>query len=191
MIKKLLYIAMVLLCLSVISTGTLAYFTAEDTARNVITSGGIAVEVVEQQMVNGTLQPYPNEPIPVMPATTVSKIVAVKSTEQEAWVRMYYSVTVFDANGQKMEIAPEELEKVIIIEPDSINWTRKWDWWYCIEPVESGETSKPLFEEVKFSGAHMDNKYQNCTVVVDITAQAVQHANNGAFVMEAIGWPET
>lgn len=187
--KKILYIAAIIICLSIITSGTLAYYTASDTARNVITSGGISIEVVEQQMVNGALQPYPSEPIPVMPATTVSKIVSVQSTEQAAWVRMNYSLTVYDADGKMMEVPADELTKVIVIEPNTSGWTFKDGWWYCNTSVKSGETSDPLFKEITFSGPDMDNKYQCCTVVVDVTAQAVQKANNGNTVMEALGWP--
>ena len=187
--KKVLYIAIVVICLALITGGTYAYFTTSDTARNVITSGGIEVKVVEQQLVNGTLQPYPSQPIPVMPATTVSKIVSVQSTEQAAWVRMNYTLTVYDADGKKMEIPADELAKVIVIASDTANWTLKDGWWYYNTAVKGGETTKPLFEEVEFSGPHMDNKYQLCTVVIDVTAQAVQQANNGATVWEALGWP--
>ena len=189
--KKLFYIAVIVICLSLITGGTYAYFTTSDTARNVITSGGIEVNVVEQQLVNGTLQPYPSQPIPVMPATKVSKIVSVQSTKQAAWVRMNYTLTVYDADGKEMEIPADELAKVIVIDPDTTNWTRKDGWWYYNATIASGETTKPLFEEVVFSGPYMDNKYQNCTVVIDVTAQAVQKANNGATVWEALGWPET
>ena len=188
--KKILFIAAIVICLSLITGGTYAYFTTSDTARNVITSGGIEVKVVEQQLVNGTLQPYPSQPIPVMPATTVSKIVSVQSTEQAAWVRMNYTLTVYDTDGKKMEIPADELAKVIVIESDTTNWTLKDGWWYCNTAVKGGEMTKPLFEKVAFSGPNMDNKYQGCTVVIDVIAQAVQKANNGATVLEALGWPE-
>lgn len=188
--KKLLYIAVIVICLSLITGGTYAYFTAFDTTRNVITSGSVEVKVVEQQLVNGTLQPYPSQPIPVMPATTVSKIVSVQSVEQAAWIRMNYTLTVYDADGKKMEIPADELVKVIVIDPDTANWTQKDGWWYYNTAIASGETTKPLFEEVVFSGPHMDNKYQLCTVAINVTAQAVQQANNGTTVMDAAGWPK-
>lgn len=189
--KKILYIAAIVICLSLITSGTYAYFTTSDTARNVITSGGIEVNVVEQQLVNGTLQPYPNQPIQVMPATTVSKIVSVQSIEQAAWVRMNYTLTVYDAEGKEMEIPADELAKVIVIETDATNWTLKDGWWYYNTAVKGGETTKPLFEEVIFSGPNMDNKYQSSTVVIDVTAQAVQKVHNGETVWEALGWPES
>lgn len=188
--KKILYIAAIIICLSIITSGTLAYFTTEDTARNVITAGGIEVRVIEQQLVNGTLQAYPSQPIPVMPASVVSKVVSVRSEQQAAWIRAKYTLTVRNSAGQIMEIPAEELETVILISPDTKNWSEKDGWWYYKNPLESGETSKPLFEEVTFSGPKMDNKYQQCTVTVDIITQAVQKSNNGETVWEAKGWPE-
>ena len=121
--KKILLISAIVLCIAILSGGTLAYFTTSDTARNVITSGGVEVKVIEQQLVDGELQDYPSEPIPVMPAATVSKIVSVQSIEAPVWVRMNYTVTVFDPNGEEMDVSAEELAKVIAIAPDSENWT--------------------------------------------------------------------
>ena len=189
--KKILYIAAMVICLAIITSGTLAYFTAEDTARNVITSGGVEVSVVEQQLVDGTLMPYPDRPVPVMPGETVSKIVSVQSALQPAWVRMAYTVVFYNAAGEKMEISEEELNKVVAIEPDTTAWTQVDGWWYCHAAVGSGETTAPLFEEVSFSGPEMGNQYQNCTVEVFVTAQAVQQANNGVSAVEAVGWSES
>lgn len=45
--RKLFAGAVIAICLSLIAYGTLAYFTAEDTARNVITSGGIDIQLRE------------------------------------------------------------------------------------------------------------------------------------------------
>lgn len=188
--KRIFALAVVVICLSILASTTLAYFTDIGTARNVITSGGIGIEVVEQQLVDNTLQPYPSQPIPVMPAATVSKIVSVQNSKQAAWIRMGYTVTVFDADGKEMALPAGDLNKVILIAPNSDNWTLKDGWWYYTDAVKAGDMTKPLFEEVVFSGPDMGNKYQNCTVVIDVTAQAVQYANNGTTVLDAVGWPE-
>ena len=145
---------------------------------------------MEQQLVGDQLKPFPDEPIRVMPATSVSKIVTVKSLEQTAWIRAKYTVTVYDPNKKVMDIPEEELNRVIVIEPDSKNWTYKNGWWYCNTAVGAGKETAPLFETVAFSGPDMDNKYQLCTVTVDVNAQAVQKANNGTTVQEANGWSE-
>lgn len=188
--KKILYIAVILICFAIVAGGTVAYFTAEDTARNVISSGGVGVTIVEQRLVNGQLQPYPDRTVKIMPATTVSKIVSVQSTEQAAWIRMKYAIAVYDQQGQRMEITNAELAQVIEITPDRTNWTRNGAWWYCNAPAAAGEMTAPLFETISFSGPNMGNEYQGCTAEITITAQAVQQANNGETVMEAAGWPE-
>ena len=187
--KRIFVLAVVLICLSVLASTTIAYFTDTDIARNVITSGGIDIHIIEQQLSDGKLVDFPNEPIPVMPASTVSKIVSVQNTDEPAWIRVIYTVTVYDIEGRAMDIPAEELAKVIGITPDTTNWTMKDGWWYYNYAVKTGETTLPLFEKVVFSGPYMDNKYQLCTVVIDVTAQAVQQANNGVTVWEALGWP--
>lgn len=188
--KRIFALAVVLTCLSILASTTLAYFTDIGTARNVITSGGIGIQVIEQQLVGGTLQPWPETPVPVMPGTTVSKIASAKNLEQPAWIRMNYTVTVYDATGKTMDVPAGELAEVIVIDANDDAWTQKDGWWYYKAAVNTGETTAPLFEEVVFSGPHMDNKYQNCTVTVDVTAQAVQKVHNGDTVMDAQGWPK-
>ena len=44
--KKLLLLAAVIACIAIAVTGTLAYFSADDTAHNVITTGGVNIKVV-------------------------------------------------------------------------------------------------------------------------------------------------
>lgn len=46
--KKILLVAALTICLAIAVSGTLAYFTAEDTVHNVITSGGVNIKVVEK-----------------------------------------------------------------------------------------------------------------------------------------------
>ena len=82
--KRILALAVVLICVSILAATTMAYFTDFGTARNIITSGGVNIEVVEQRLVDGTLQPWVNSAIPVMPSSTVSKIVSVKNVQQSA-----------------------------------------------------------------------------------------------------------
>ena len=102
---------------------------------------------------------------------------------------MRFEVTVYDAAGDAMEVPAGELEKLIIIATDGENWTFHDGWWYCNEAVAAEESTKPLFEKVRFS-QDMDNTYQGSTVYIDVTAQAVQKTNNGESVLDAAGWPE-
>lgn len=188
--KKLFYLAVIIIILSLIGGGTMAYFTASGTARNVIVTGSIKVEVVEKQLVNGKEENYPGGEIQIMPGSSVSKIVSARSLEQPAWVRMGYSMAVYDNEGKLLDIPADELAKAIIIKPVSSLWTEKGGWWYYEKAIGSGESTEPLFRSVDFSGPDMGNEYQNCTLVINVVAEAIQQANNGSTVMEATGWSD-
>jgi len=186
--KKIIIALAILACLTVAVGGTLAWFVTYGTARNVITTGGIDVEVVEHQIVNGEPVPYPPEPIQIVPATSVSKVVSAKSLDAPAWVRMTYVTTVLDANGKVKDIPADNLAKAVIVHINSNNWTEKDGWWYYKDALSADEVSTPLIESVSFSGPDMGNEYQNCRLLVTVFAEAVQQANNGDTVMDATGW---
>lgn len=191
--KKVLLLAVIAICAAICASGTLAYFTAEDRAHNVITTNGIGILIEEWQETAAGLVPYPKDkPIDVMPGVAVSKIAAVKNLEADAYIRAKIDLTVMDPEGNVMDLSGETLEKIISVAVNTDHWIRKADdgqWWYYSEVVDGGDTTEALFTEVVFSGPNMTNEYQRCTVNVVVTAQAVQAANNGEAVMEAAGWP--
>ena len=190
--KKILYIAAILICLSIITSGTLAYYTASDTARNVITSGGVDIAIEEWQQTDGGLVPYPKDtPIHVMPSVTVSKLVTVRNHDAESFIRAKLTVTVLDADGKVMELTDAQRNAVIHLTMNSEDWTEKDGWWYYTEAVDTGTVTEPLLTAVSFDGPNMTNEFQNCTVQIDVNAQAVQRANNSDNVLDALGWPES
>ena len=75
--KKLSIIFGIIAILAVISVGTLAYFTSEQNAENVISAGNIKLEIHEK---TASGEDFPEEGIIVMPGDTVSKIVTVENT---------------------------------------------------------------------------------------------------------------
>lgn len=192
--KRILILAMMVICATSIASGTIAYFTAEDTAHNVITSSGVDVSIEEWQETEDGLVPYPKEkPIQVMPNTTVSKIVTVKNFAAEAYVRAMFEIVVKDESGNIKELSDEVLSSVISITLNENDWLHKdgdTEWWYYNKSLVMDSVSAPLFTQVVFDGQNMTNEYQNCTVEVAVKAQAVQKDNNGQSVLEAIGWPE-
>lgn len=183
--KKILLAAAVVICLTIAVSGTLAYFTFEDTAHNVITSGGVSIEVVEKtKSTDGAeLEDFPKEGITgVMPGTEVSKIVSVKNTgNSEAWVRVKVNATIKSAEDK-------DLHSDVMTYTVSGDWTKEGDYYYYNNKVPAGESTSILFDTVKFA-PKMGNEYQNCRANIVISAQAVQTANNGTTVMDAQGWP--
>lgn len=188
--RKIWVLALVAICAAIAAKGTVAYFKSEGTATNVITSGGVAVQLLEQKMEDGKLQSDPGGPIPANPGIKVSKIVSVKNKDADAWVRMRWDVSFVDAQGKEMQLTEEALGKLVSVDTDTQNWSFKDGWWYYQVPLQEGETTKPLFETVKFSGA-MGNDYQNSTAELQVFVQAVQVANNGTSIWDAAGWPES
>lgn len=188
--KKLLLLASVAICAAILASGTLAYFTAEDEVHNVITSGAVDIQIEEWQDKIGN--PYPDDPIDVMPGVTVSKITTIKNLEADAYIRAKFEVVITRADGSVMELSPETLASIITLTMNGEDWLRKDGdgvWWYYDAPVAPGASTEPFFTEVVFDGPNMTNEYQNCTVEVIVKAQAVQTANNGASALEAAGWP--
>ena len=85
--KKLLILSLAAICLAITAIGTLAYFTSEGTAHNVITTGGVEIAVQEWADEEKT-KPFENLS-GVMPNTTVTKIAEVKNTgASDAWIRV-------------------------------------------------------------------------------------------------------
>ncbi len=182
--RKILLAAVAVICLSLLGVGTLAYFTSDGTAHNVITTGGVDIELIET---TDDGKPFPSEGVTgVMPGESVTKRVTVKNTGlSEAWVRVRADMEVKDSNGEVMTG-----EHPIELTGKDSKWVAKDGYYYYTEPVAPGAETKALLEEVTFL-PQMGNPYQGSTLNIDIFAQATQVANNGETVWEAQGWPES
>ena len=196
--KKVIAVLVIVLCLSVLGDATMAYFTAKDTAHNVITTGNVDIELVEKQNRDGILVDYPSEPISgVMPGTEVSKIVSVRNTGTgDAWVRLRVAKSLtLAANPPEPlpegQTADPELIRIVF---DDSQWIKDGEWFYCKEPLPAGKSTTPLFKSVTFA-PEMGNAYQGCTANILVDAQAVQVKNNplpaSGNYAEIPGWPVT
>lgn len=193
--RKSLFLSLLVICISIVAMGSLAYFNAEGTAHNVVTTGGVNIEVVEQMKDGNTLVDFPEEGIRgVMPGTSVSKIVKVKNTgTSEAWIRVKVSMFLKGADGGDLPLK-------LANDSDVMSFTVMDGWvdggdgyYYYTKPIVSDAFTDVLFEEVEFNPA-MGNEYQNCAANILVYAQAVQTANNqipdGGDVTDIKGWPE-
>lgn len=59
--RKIWIIVLALISIASMASSTMAYFTGEDRAHNVITTGGVHVALVEQQRTGDTYTPFPKE----------------------------------------------------------------------------------------------------------------------------------
>lgn len=193
--KKLAIISALVICAALISGGTLAYFTDALQVHNVITSGAVKIELVEKTInENGTEVVFPKEGLTgMMPGTSASKIVSVRNTGAEAWVRVAVDVEILSSEGKELPLTVNG-EDMITFTVDDTNWIKSDGCYYYKTAVESGKETEILFDKVHFAPS-MGNEYQNCTVRIDVSAQAVQTANNpipaGGNVTDIPGWPQS
>lgn len=180
--RKLLILSLLMICVATFAVGSVAYFNAEETAHNVITTGGVQIALQEWADVE---KKTPFEDLEgVMPKTSVTKIAEVKNTgASDAWIRVQVV--------KNIQIEGEGTPNLDLIELDlnTTDWTLGTDGYlYYNEPLAPGEVTVPVFTSVTFDET-MDNMYRGATITVSLLAQAVQSANNGATVSEANGWP--
>ena len=182
--KKILVLCLVVaLAVTAVVGGTLAYFTAEGKAHNVITSGGVEIAVKEWANEEKTV-PF-RDLDGVMPGMKVTKIAEVKNTgSADAWIRVKLDKEIIPAEDNA-EVNPD----LVKLDLDTEKWEKKGDYYYYKEAVAPGETTAPLLKSVAFD-TKMGNDYQNAKANVDVLAQAVQVANNGKTIWEAKGWPQ-
>ena len=186
--RKLLLVSLISIIFSISAMGSSAFFNAEDTAHNVITSGSVNISVVETMLDGTELKDFPAEGISgVMPGSTVSKIVRIRNTgSAETWIRVRVDTSV-------KSDAQAALDAGVVDFSVQAPWIDGGDgYYYCSKAVPVGGETDVLFREVHFA-PNMGNEYQNCTVYITIKAEAVQTANNpipaGGTVLDVVGWP--
>lgn len=176
--KKIMAICMAICCLAIIAAGSLAYFTAEETAYNVITTGSVEMKLVEQKK-DGT----PFEDVSgVMPGQTVDKIVFLRNDGTSPfYARISLETSVTGKDGAL------DFDRYISLDLNEDDWTYHDGYYYYNRALKPGEQTEPLFTKVSFANK-MDNTYLSARVEIDVNAQAVQSANNGSDPLKAAGW---
>lgn len=182
--RKILCLSVIAIMLAILAAGTIAYFTAEGRARNVITTGSVEIELKEWADENKT-EPFKNLE-GVMPNTTVTKIAEIKNIgKSDAWIRVKIQKSI----ELKYEGNPDT--DLVELNLNDRDWITDGEYYYYKNALKPGETTTPIFTSVTFKAA-MGNEYQDAKATVDVYAQAVQTANNPATdgdVKTVKGWP--
>lgn len=183
--KYVLSLAVIICAMAVLATGTAAYFVAEETAYNVITTGYLHMDLVEETTGGA---PWPEEGVQgVMPAMDVDKVVYVENVGSVPFfTRISLENQITPAPGVTAELTFEHIS----LDLNTEQWIEQDGFYYYYRILEPGEKTEPLFTKVSFA-PEMGNEYQNATVEVYVLAQAVQSANNGTDPLAALGWSES
>ena len=186
--RKLLILSVLAICIATLAAGTLAYFTSEGKAHNVITTGGVDIELHEYADKECTTD-YDTNKTGIMPGMMVDKYarIALAEGSADAWVRVRFEKKItFAAGNEHAQGKTPNLDLVELTMPEG--WIAGNDGWYYLEAPLTSNTPVFALTSVTFNKT-MGNEYQGATATVDIVAQAVQKDNNGATVMDAQGWP--
>lgn len=197
--RKFLILTTAVLSLGMAVSGTLAYFTDQGTAHNIITTGGVDIELVETHIdANGQIGNFPEQGISgIMPGMDISKIVRIKNTgPAAAWVRVKVDtvINMADNTDNITDAAGRQpAQDMITIDFNTTDWIKDGDFYYYHQSLAPDQQTTPLFTQISFH-KNMDNPYQNCTVDVRVSAQATQTANNdipqGGSIVNVKGWPD-
>lgn len=186
--RKLLILSVLAICIAIAAVGTLAFFNTDAIAHNVITTGGVDIELHEYADEACTTD-YDTNKTGIMPGMTVDKYarIALAEGSADAWVRVRFEKKItFAAGNEHAQGKTPDLDLVELTIPEG--WIAGEDGWYYLETPLTSNTPVFALTSVTFN-ATMGNEYQGATATVDIVAQAVQVDNNGKTVMDAQGWP--
>jgi alternate signal-mediated exported protein len=195
--KRALISTIIFECVTVLlfSAQTFAYFNQTiNSDTNKIASGNLNVELIEMQSTQEGETVYMN-PMEIMPATEVSKIVRVENAgDLPIYVRIKIEKTInkdestLPDNWEDLISCNFKLDNNLTTDVKEGLWTYHNGYYYYILPIEAGSTSVPLFDVVSFS-AEMGNEFINSEMHLTITCQATQANGNADNVIDAVGWP--
>ena len=175
-------ITLIAMLMTMMSQGTLAYYSTVGKATNVVTSGNIQF-IIHEKTDAGT--EFPKEGVYIIPGDIVSKRVSIESDcEHPFYLRVKI---VYGINSQ--ELSADDCFKLNINEE---YWQLHDGWYYYKGVVEPGQTTPYVFSHVEIVGSQVSTEYIGKTLTLSVVAHAVQSENNpveGTDTFNAFGWP--
>ena len=169
--KKWTIATVLVLVVALLAVGTWAYFSAVGRADNVITMGSVKLALHDE---DGAGQPFTT--VSAMPGSVVKKVVYVENVGSGAfYTRVKITPKMVAENG---EIIPlDASERLLTLDLNDKDWIAgEGGYYYYRGSVDPQAATPKLFNKVSFS-KDMGNEYQNATVYIYVTAEAVQTAN--------------
>lgn len=178
--SRLLLIALAAILVTVLTQPSLAYYTTLGVATNVVTTGGVQLEIIEKTADGSD---FPKEGVNVIPGDIVSKRVSVQNVcDQPFYLRLSL------VSGSTNEAL--SAEECLRLDIDTVHWTYRDGYYYYNEILQPAETTPPLFTQVEIVGEKVDRTHGGSVLRLVVNAYAVQSANNPAdHPWDAFGWP--
>lgn len=176
---------------------TMAYFTSQDTATNVITTGNVQISITEtsndeNSIMNENGIQYVGA---ITPGQNISKIpVIVNDGNNDAYVRAYVEFKYYDED--KNDITANFTGKEPVIVYNTKDWIKgetaeDQGYYYYNKAIKANQSKESvegktaeLFDTVTIPTA-WNNDQANVTIEVIVHAEAIQSENNGSDVVAA------
>ena len=129
--RKILILSVLAILVAILAANTLAYFTADTKAHNVITTGDVAIRLNEWADEARTKEF--ESPVGVMPGTEVTKIVEVENVGTgSAWVRVELTVEVWSSDKKQLPL------EHVTLDINETDWTDQDGYYYYNKPLAPG-----------------------------------------------------
>lgn len=187
--RKILAVSLVVIVLATLTIGTLAFFTDEDTAHNVFTSG--EVDIVLEEFSDAECKTPFVDLSGAMPDTTVGKYARITLAEgsADAWLRVQFKKSIA-LNEENPDAAGKTADPdLLVLGLPAEGWTDGGDGWYYYDKVLTKDEPRAMALNSVYFSKEMGNEYQGATATVTVIVQAVQKDYNSSTVQEAKGWP--
>lgn len=181
---KILVISIIIFLLSLLCGISVAYYTTDIVATNVITSGSVDIEIFESYNLSDIDRVPYNSQVNVLPDNTRSKIVDIKNTGLSP---IYLRVCIDDTIVKQNNESENDTSSLIKYDINTDKWIEHNGYYYYKTCLMPDEFTSPLFTTVYFDKS-IDNQYMKSIVNINIIAEATQSENNGFDPLSAKGW---
>ena len=147
---------LLLIGLSLIIGGTIAYYTSTDTFNNEFNASNYVIEVEENF----------ESPEGWVPGDTTQKdIIATNKGDTVAAVRIKLTPSWKDKNGNPLSLTDGSNNEAAIINyaiDKDYKWIQEGDWYYYVRPIDKNESTSSIIESVTFNPLININDNSSC-----------------------------
>ena len=147
---------LLLIGLSLIIGGTIAYYTSTDTFNNEFNASNYIIEVEENF----------ESPEGWVPGDTTQKdIIATNRGDTVAAVRIKLTPSWKDKNGNPLSLTDGSNNEAAIINyaiDKDYKWIQEGDWYYYVRPIDKNESTSSIIESVTFNPLINIDDNSNC-----------------------------
>ena len=164
---------LLLIGLSLVIGGTIAYFSTKDTFSNEFNASSYVIEVEE------TFE-SPDGWVPG--DTTPKEIIATNRGETVAAVRIKLTPSWKDKNGNPLDLIDASNNEAAIINYSfdlDYKWIKDGDWYYYVRPIDTNESTTSLIESVTFNPLINIDGSSSCETDGETEAIVCTSASNG------------